>query len=176
MPHRSESGKIITSKTPLLSNHSPKLSTSPIVKTSIKMKNKSNTCAPEFGTPDNQTPKGNTHLDEVSSLPLKQEECNQHSNGSDIDGTMREDEGEAAVKGERVRLDSLTALKPEEETELESGQESPSLKNGFLHFQPQIKEQCDVPCRKDFIKTLDDLEGVSRPKKIYRVVLTGGKQ
>ncbi|CAL8084431.1 unnamed protein product [Orchesella dallaii] len=49
---------------------------------------------------------------------------------------------------------------------------NPSLKNGFLHFHPSIKDLCDVPCRKDFIKTFDS--EMSRPKKIYRVVLTGG--
>lgn len=191
MPHRNEEGKIITSKTPLLSNHSIKISNQEPSKVSNKMKNKANNA---------------TNSTEGGPVPVLNGSCQQHKpsseNGEEISNGLQEivkgkehsivvkkvsvpkyegnllqnhDDDATAVVGS-VHAESLFTNGNEEELEFSRnghGDESPSLKNGFLHFHPSIKDLCDVPCRKDFIKTLDSEN--SRPKKIYRVVLTGGK-
>lgn len=196
MPHKSESGKIITSKTPLLSS-STKISSSSCSSSnqnhSLKMKTKSATGDLQLtGSPADPTvavmlKNGQSEQQHHGLLELSSSETDTievvHSNLINGNSSNQTETGDNLKKTTITSLSSATngakvedEDKEEDSEALANGQESPSLKNGFLHFHPQIKEQCDVPCRKDFIKTLDEEEGISRPKKIYRVVLTGGKQ
>lgn len=204
MPHRNESGKIITSKTPLLSNHSPKISSNTeLVRVSNKMKNKQNnstivTSVPatkktdQFATVAMLKSESQNGVD-LPKAPVVEANKEEHSkviNGNSMQNIHIDEEEASAATGESRghHGEPLSLSLNQAEVEAKPGEQvddgavsgenggSPSLKNGFLHFHPQFKDQCDVPCRKDFINTLDsESEGVSRPKKIYRVVLTGGK-
>lgn len=200
MPHRSESGKIITSKTPLLSSHSTKISNhtsnSEQQPEPVRMKNKtnknktpspeqlrvSNRCQQQQKTATQPEPaqQSNGEVVEHSSVingkaqqPLEKKQPQVPAPLSlATTGSGGDSNGVGAVPvPENNNEDNKVNINYEEEED--GGEESPSLKNGFLHFHPSIKELCDVPCRKDFINNLDS--GSSKSKKIYRVVLTGGK-
>lgn len=208
MPHRNESGKIITSKTPLLSNHSPKISTNTeLVRVSNKMKNKQNnnnivvTSVPTAKKTDQFTTttvamlksESQNGIDSpkapvVEALCSNKEEHSKVINGNSLQKIHIDDEEASAATGEsfgqqgeplslslnHTEVDAKPGEQKDGDTVTGESDGLSALKNGYLHFHPQFKDQCDVPCRKDFINTLDS-DGVSRPKKIYRVVLTGGK-
>ncbi|ODM98867.1 hypothetical protein Ocin01_07814 [Orchesella cincta] len=191
MPHRNANGKIVTSKTPIISNHSIKISSTSTNADSLKVSTKIMKSKQTSAAAEQISVTWVKNGAEPVAAELLGAESNGHSNNlinkNSLNVQKLEENGVATVDKQlsEVVMDKEAVEESvnangvmnghggdENSTALAPLVHNPLLKNGFLHFHPSIKDLCDVPCRKDFIKTLDS--EMSRPKKIYRVVLTGG--